>query len=226
VSGDHRYRVAVIPGDGIGREVIPAALAVLEAVTAPAGIRLETTEFPWGCDHYRRTGRMLDEGGFDRLREFDAIYFGAVGSPGIPDHVSVWELILPIRQRFDQYVNLRPIRLLPGVAGPLAGRGPPDLDMLCVRERTPRSEYSAGRPAARGHRLEVSTETAIFTHSGISASSLRLPKRRRAPPPAGQRHQVQRDPALDGAVDEVVAVAPATRRSRCRSTTWTRSPPA
>ena len=167
MSADHRHRIAVIAGDGIGREVIPAGLAVLEAATRASGIRLETTDFPWGCDYYRRTGRMLDEDGFDRLRDFDAIYFGAVGAPGVPDHVSVWELILPIRQRFEQYVNLRPMRLLPGVRGPLAGRGPADLDMLCVRENS-EGEYSgAGGRLHAGTDHELATETALFTRRGI-----------------------------------------------------------
>src|SRR5439155_17003811 len=161
VSADHRHRIAVIAGDGIGREVIPAGLAVLEAATRASGIRLETTDFPWGCDYYRRTGRMLAADGFDRLHDFDAIYFGAVGAPGVPDHVSVWELILPIRQRFEQYVNLRPMRLMPGVKGPLAGRGPADLDMLCVRENS-EGEYSgAGGRRHVGRATELATETAL-----------------------------------------------------------------
>ena len=167
MSADHRHRIAVIAGDGIGPEVIPAGLAVLEAATRSSGIRLETTEFPWGCDHYRRTGRMLAEDGFDRLRDFDAIYFGAVGSPGVPDHVSVWELILPIRQRFEQYVNLRPMRLMPGVKGPLAGRGPADLDMLCVRENS-EGEYSgAGGRLHVGTPQEVATEVSVNTAFGV-----------------------------------------------------------
>jgi len=167
VSADHRHRIAVIAGDGIGREVIPAGLAVLEAATRPAGIRLETEELPWGCEHYRRTGRMMEPDGLDRLRDFDAIYFGAVGWPGVPDHVAVWELILPIRQRFEQYVNLRPMRLLPGVRGPLAGRGPADLDMLCVRENS-EGEYSgAGGRLHAGTDHELATETALFTRRGI-----------------------------------------------------------
>ncbi|PYQ11106.1 MAG: tartrate dehydrogenase [Acidobacteria bacterium] len=167
MSADHRHRIAVIAGDGIGREVIPAGLAVLEAATRPAGIRLETEELPWGCEHYRRTGRMMEPDGLDRLRDFDAIYFGAVGWPGVPDHVAVWELILPIRQRFEQYVNLRPMRLLPGVRGPLAGRGPADLDMLCVRENS-EGEYSgAGGRLHAGTDHELATETALFTRRGI-----------------------------------------------------------
>jgi tartrate dehydrogenase/decarboxylase/D-malate dehydrogenase len=187
VSADHRHRIAVIAGDGIGPEVIPAGLAVLEAATRSSGIRLETSEFPWGCDHYRRTGRMLAEDGFDRLRDFDAIYFGAVGSPGVPDHVSVWELILPIRQRFEQYVNLRPMRLMPGVTGPLAGRGPADLDMLCVRENS-EGEYSgAGGRLHVGTPHELATETALFTRRGIERivrfgfeAAARRPRRRLA----------------------------------------------
>ena len=187
MSVDHRHRVAVVPGDGIGREVIPAGLAVLEAAAGASGIRLETTEFPWGCDHYLRTGRMLDTDGFDRLRDFDAIYFGAVGAPGVPDHVSVWELILPIRQRFEQYVNLRPMRLLPGVKGPLANRGPADLDMLCVRENS-EGEYSgAGGRLHVGTPHELATETALFTRHGIERiarfafeAAMRRPRRKLA----------------------------------------------
>jgi len=187
VSADRRYRVAVVPGDGIGREVIPAGLAVLEAATRSGGVRLETTDFPWGCDYYRRTGRMLDADGFDRLHDFDAIYFGAVGAPGVPDHVSVWELILPIRQRFEQYVNLRPMRLMPGVKGPLAGRGPADLDMLCVRENS-EGEYSgAGGRLHVGTPQEVATETALFTRHGIERiarfafeAAMRRPRRKLA----------------------------------------------
>ena len=129
-----KHRIAVIAGDGIGREVIPAALSVLEVAARGAGVQVETTDFPWGCDFYRQTGRMMDADGLEKLRGFDAIFLGAVGTPGVPDHISVWELILPIRQRFDQYVNLRPMRLLPGVTGPLAGRGAADIDMVCVRE--------------------------------------------------------------------------------------------
>src|SRR5262249_6804996 len=127
------------------------------------GFALETIALPYGCDHYRRTGRIMDEDGFDRLRDSDAIYFGAVGSPAVPDHVAIWELILPIRQRFEHYVNLRPMRLLPGVACPLAGRGPKDVDWLCVRENS-EGEYSgAGGRLHRGTPGEVAVENAVFT---------------------------------------------------------------
>ncbi len=160
-------KVAAIPGDGIGREVTPPALAVARAAVAATGAVLEVQEFPWSCAHYRRTGRMVDPDALDRLAAFDAIYLGAVGDPGVPDHVSLWELILPIRQRFDQYVNLRPMALLPGVPTPLAGRGPKDIDWLCIRENS-EGEYSgAGGRIHVGTPHEVAEETAIFTRHGI-----------------------------------------------------------
>ncbi len=162
-----RHRIAVLPGDGIGLEVIPAGLAVLDAVAESCGFVLDTTTFPWGCAHYERTGRLLEPDGLARLGDFDAIYFGAVGAPSVPDHVTIWELILPIRQRYDQYVNLRPMRLLPGVAGPLAGRGPEDVDWVCVRENS-EGEYSgAGGRLHRGSPREVAVENAVFTRGGI-----------------------------------------------------------
>src|SRR5436190_1637906 len=135
------YRIAVIAGDGIGREVIPAGLAALEAVARGSGVTLDFTELDWGCAYYTRHGRMMEEGGFDRLAAFDAIYLGAIGDPSVPDHIAVWELILPIRQRFDQYVNLRPMRLLDGLTSPLANRGGADIDMICVRENS-EGEYA------------------------------------------------------------------------------------
>jgi tartrate dehydrogenase/decarboxylase/D-malate dehydrogenase len=162
-----RHRIAVVAGDGIGPEVIPAGLSVLTAAAERCGFGLQTVAFPYGCDHYRRTGRLMDEDGLQRLRDSDAIYFGAVGSPAVPDHVAIWELILPIRQRFEQYVNLRPMRLWPGVASPLAGRGPGDIDWLCVRENS-EGEYSgAGGRLHRGTPDEVAIENAVFTRGAI-----------------------------------------------------------
>jgi tartrate dehydrogenase/decarboxylase/D-malate dehydrogenase len=167
VTGGRRHRIAVVAGDGIGREVIPAGLSVLDRVASIGGFTIEREAFPWGCAHYARTGRMMDADGLDRLRAFDAIYFGAVGDPSVPDDVAVWELILPIRTRFDQYVNLRPMRLLPGVAGPLAGRTPADLDMVCVRENS-EGEYSGlGRRAGQGTPDERAEETSVFTRHAI-----------------------------------------------------------
>jgi tartrate dehydrogenase/decarboxylase/D-malate dehydrogenase len=160
-------RIASIPGDGIGREVTPAALAVLHHVSRRAGLTLEVVEHPWGCDYYRETGRMMAPGGLDELRPCDAIYLGAIGHPSVPDHVSVWELILPIRQRFDQYVNLRPMRLLPGVATPLAGRTAADIDMVCVRENSEGEYAGVGGRVHRGTADEVAEQTGIFTRRGI-----------------------------------------------------------
>lgn len=160
-------RIAVIPGDGIGREVIPAGVAVLERAAARHNVRLEFVEFPWGCEFYRRTGRMMEPDGLDRLRTFDAIYLGAVGDPAVPDHISVWELVLRIRQHFDQYVNLRPMRLLPGVPCPLAGRGPADVDMVCVRENSEGEYAGVGGHLHAGTPYEVAEQTGVFTRRGI-----------------------------------------------------------
>ena len=145
---DHLYRIAVIAGDGIGREVIPAGLAALEAATRGADVSLAFTELSWNSDFYRQHGRMMPEDAFDRLAGFDAIYLGAIGSPAVPDGVSAG-MILAIRQRFDQYVNLRPMRLLAGLSSPLANRGPADIDMICVREN------SEGEYAGVGGRIHV-----------------------------------------------------------------------
>src|SRR5712692_6241776 len=163
----HRFRIAVIAGDGIGREVIPAGLAAIEAAARGSDLALSFTELPWGCEFYARHGRMMDEDGFDRLATFDAIYLGAIGSPSVPDHLAVWDLILPIRQRFDQYVNLRPMRLLAGLTSPLANRGPADIDMVCVRENS-EGEYSGvGGRLHAGTAREVAQQTGVFTRRGI-----------------------------------------------------------
>ncbi|HCT56381.1 MAG TPA: tartrate dehydrogenase [Gemmatimonas aurantiaca] len=160
-------RIAVIAGDGIGTEVIPAGIDVMHRAAGMDGCTLEFTEFPWGCEYYQRTGTMMSADALDILSDFDAIYLGAVGAPGVPDHVSVWELILPIRQRFDQYVNLRPMRLLQGVPGPLAGRSPADIDMVCIRENS-EGEYSGlGGRMHRGTKHEVAEQTGLFTWRGI-----------------------------------------------------------
>src|SRR5918996_5438284 len=111
-----KYQIAVIAGDGIGQEVIPCGMEILTRAASEAGFGIEFVDFPWGCDFYLRERRMMPPDGLDQLRQFDAIYLGAIGAPSVPDHISVWELILPIRQRFEQYVNLRPMRLLSGTA--------------------------------------------------------------------------------------------------------------
>src|SRR6185503_19869952 len=147
----HTYTIAVIAGDGIGREVIPPGIAALEAATRGSDVSLSFTELPWGCDYYLRSGRMMDEDGFERLATFDAIYLGAIGAPTVADHIAVWDLLLPLRQRFQQYVNLRPMRLLPGLTSPLANRDAADIDMVCVRENT------EGEYAGVGGRIHLGT---------------------------------------------------------------------
>src|SRR5947208_4757143 len=161
------HKIAVIPGDGIGQEVIPAALSVLEPVASRHGFGLELTEFPWGCAYYTKHGRMMAADAYDQLAEFPVIYFGAVGDPSVPDHIAVWELILPLRQRFDQYVNLRPMRLLPGIASPLANRGAADIDMICVRENSEGEYAGVGGRIHVGTDREVAEQTGVFTRHGI-----------------------------------------------------------
>ena len=161
------HRVAVIPGDGIGLEVTPQALRALEAAGRAGGFSLEVEEFPWGCEYYARYGEMMADDGLERLAEYDAILLGAVGSTEVPDHLPVWGLVLPIRRHFRQYVNLRPMRLLPGVATPLAGRGLSEIDMVCVRENS-EGEYSGvGLRRDRGKEGERAEQTATFTRRGI-----------------------------------------------------------
>src|SRR5438270_13043091 len=135
------FRIAVIPGDGIGKEVVPEGIRVLEAAGSKYGIRFRWEERPWSCEHYTKTGRMMPEDGLEQIRNHDAIFLGAVGFPGVPDHVSLWGLLIPIRREFDQYVNLRPVRLLPGVRCPLRDKQPGDVDFWVVRENT-EGEYS------------------------------------------------------------------------------------
>jgi tartrate dehydrogenase/decarboxylase/D-malate dehydrogenase len=161
------HRIAVIAGDGIGKEVIPCGMEVLKQSAAAGGFGIEFTEFPWGCDYYVAERRMMTADGFERLRQFDAIYLGAIGDPRVPDHISVWELILPLRQRFEQYVNLRPMRLLGGTATPLAGRGPADIDMLCVRENSEGEYAGLGGRVHVGTPHEVAEQTGLFTRRGI-----------------------------------------------------------
>lgn len=163
-----QHRIAVIEGDGIGKEVIPAALQVLEAAAqTDGGFRLECQSFPWGCEYYLTCGRMLEADGLDRLASCEAIFLGAIGDPRVPDHISLRELLLVIRQGFDQYVNLRPIRNLAGTTSPLRDKGPEAIDMVCVRENT-EGEYSgAGGRFKRGTPDEVALQTTIFTRKGV-----------------------------------------------------------
>jgi len=160
-------RVAVIAGDGIGQEVIPPGIDAVKKAAAACGAALEFVELPWGCDYYKQHGRMMPEDGFDRLQEFDAIYLGAIGDPSVPDHVAVWQLLLPIRQRFDQYVNLRPMRLVPGLKTPLANRGPADIDMICVRENSEGEYGGIGGRIHVGRANETAQQLSVFTRPGI-----------------------------------------------------------
>ncbi|OGU31629.1 MAG: hypothetical protein A3K13_08745 [Gemmatimonadetes bacterium RIFCSPLOWO2_12_FULL_68_9] len=160
------FRIGVIAGDGVGKEVIPAGIAALERATRGSGVSVSFTDLPWSCEYYLQHQRMMAEDGFERLSTFDAIYLGALGAPGVSDVVSAG-LILAIRQRFDQYVNLRPMRLLPGLSSPLANRGPADIDMICVRENS-EGEYSGvGGRIHRGTPHEVAQQTGVFTRHGI-----------------------------------------------------------
>ncbi len=163
-----RYRIAAIPADGIGPEVIDAGLEVLDALAArDGGFSLTVDRYDWGSERYRRTGALMPADGLDQLRSADAIYFGAVGSPDIPDHVTLWGLRLPICHGFDQYANVRPTRILPGVTSPLRDVGVGDLDWLIVRENSEGEYAGQGGRTHRGLPEEVATETAIFTRRGV-----------------------------------------------------------
>jgi tartrate dehydrogenase/decarboxylase/D-malate dehydrogenase len=162
------YRIAIIPGDGIGPEVCAVALRVLDAV---AGAQFAYESYPWGSEHYLSTGTMMPGDALETLAGFDAILFGAVGSREVPDHVTLWGLRLAIVQGFDQGVSLRPARLLPGVRGPLADRAPDDVDMVVVRENT-EGEYSGiGGFTRRGLPGEVAVQTTVYSHDGIARTA-------------------------------------------------------
>ncbi|HEU4671728.1 MAG TPA: isocitrate/isopropylmalate family dehydrogenase, partial [Candidatus Limnocylindrales bacterium] len=160
--------LAVIPGDGVGREVVPEGLRVLRRVGEVTGsFSIETRDFPWSCEHYLRTGRMMPEDGLSQLADSDAIYLGAVGFPGVPDHVSLWGLLLPIRQGFDEYVNLRPVQVLDGIPSPLRDKVPAEVDILCIRENT-EGEYSGlGGRFHVGQPEESAVQTSLFTRRGV-----------------------------------------------------------
>src|SRR5262245_5657188 len=136
------HRIAVIEGDGIGHEVVPEGIRVLERAARKFDIDLQFKNFDWSCEKFTKIGRMMPEDGLDQLRKFDAIYLGAVGYPGVPDHVSLWGLLIPIRRTFLQYANVRPVRLLKGLESPIKGRTPKDIDMVIVRENV-EGEYSS-----------------------------------------------------------------------------------
>jgi tartrate dehydrogenase/decarboxylase/D-malate dehydrogenase len=160
-----RHRIAVIGGDGVGPEVVEQGIRVLDA--ACDGCELDWTHLPWGSDHHERTGALMPADGLRVLEQHDAVYLGAVGSPRVPDHVTLWGLLLPIRQRFDLYLNIRPIRLLPGVVSPLAGAAAADIDMVCVRENTEGEYAGAGGRVHVGMEHEVGIQVDVFTRVGV-----------------------------------------------------------
>jgi len=161
-----RYRIAVIPGDGIGKETVPEGIRVLDAVGSRFGIGFDWETFDWGCERYAGTGAMMPDDGIETIRGHDAIFLGAVGFPEVPDHVSLWGLLIPIRRHFEQYVNLRPVRLLKGVESPLRGRTSKDIDFLVVRENN-EGEYSdIGGRLFPGTDDEVVVQESVFTRRG------------------------------------------------------------
>lgn len=163
------FKIAAIPADGIGKEVIAAGLEVLDVLAErDGGFRLAVESFDWGSDYYKQHGVMMPEDGREKLRGFDAIYFGAVGAPDVPDHITLWGLRLAICQPFDQYANIRPTRILPGINSPLAGIKREDLDWVIVRENSEGEYAGQGGRSHRGLPEEVATEVTIFTRAGVT----------------------------------------------------------
>jgi len=159
------YRIAAIPGDGIGKEVIAAGVDVLNALAEKEDFRLKFESFDWGSERYLKTGAYIPDGGLEKLKSFDAIFFGAVGAPEVPDHISLWGLRLPICQGFDQYANVRPARVLPGIKSKLEGGD--KIDWVIIRENS-EGEYSgSGGRVHRGLPEEIATETSVFTRAGV-----------------------------------------------------------
>jgi len=160
------YRIAAIPGDGIGKEVLPVGQRIIDLVAAKHGFTVEWSELDWSCERYHETGRMMPEDGIEQIKAFDSIYLGAVGFPGVPDHVSLWGLLIPLRRELDQYANVRPVRLLKGITSPLAGRGPDDIDFIVVRENV-EGEYSEiGGRVYQGTEHEAAIQESILTRRG------------------------------------------------------------
>jgi len=161
-----KLRIAVIPGDGIGGEVVPVGVDVLEAVARRFGIDFAFEQFDWSCRRFAKVGSMMPADGLEQIRNHDAIYLGAVGWPGVPDHVSLWGLLIPIRRGFQQYINLRPVRLFEGLKPPLADRKPGDIDYVIVRENNEGEYSSIGGRMYEGTELEGAIQTAVFTKKG------------------------------------------------------------
>ncbi len=160
------HRIAVIPGDGIGKEVVPEGIRVMEAAGKKFGISFTWDHFPWSCEYYTNHGHMMPEDGLNKIKNHDAIFLGAVGFPGVPDHISLWGLLIPIRREFDQYANVRPVRLMPGITSPLADRKIGDIDFIVVRENTEGEYSSIGGRIYDGTSREMAIQQAIFTRIG------------------------------------------------------------
>ncbi|MGP4028690.1 isocitrate/isopropylmalate family dehydrogenase [Actinomadura sp. 3N407] len=168
MSSSTGHRIALIPGDGIGREVVPAARRVLDAVCERHGLALDYAEYDWSCERYEREGAMMADDALDRLAEHDAVLLGAVGYPGVPDHVSLWGLLIPIRRRFRQYVNLRPIKVFEGLDSPLRGARAGEVDFVVVRENV-EGEYSEiGGRIYQGTPQETAVQESVFTRAGVT----------------------------------------------------------
>jgi tartrate dehydrogenase/decarboxylase/D-malate dehydrogenase len=161
------YRIATIPGDGIGQEVVPPGMLVLDAAAKKHGFNLTWDHFPWSCAYYRETGRMMPTDGLAQIRHHDAIYLGAVGFPGVPDHVSLWGLLIPIRREFRQYANVRPVRLMPGIESPLRNRHPGDIDFYVIRENNEGEYTEIGGRLYTGSDDEIAMQQVVFTRHGV-----------------------------------------------------------
>src|SRR3989454_9485457 len=162
------FRIAVIGGDGIGPEVIDQAIHVADAAARRDGATLEWNRLPWSSSYYKQTGRMMPEDGWEQLQRHDAILLGAIGSPDVPDHVTLHGLLLPMRRRFDQYVNLRPAYLFEGVQSPLRDKAPGSIDMLVYRENTEGEYAPIGGHVHEGFAGEIAVQTAVFTRAGCA----------------------------------------------------------
>ncbi len=162
-----KHRIAVVPGDGIGKEVMPEGLRVLDAAARKYNLDFTFDHYDWSCETYKKTGKMMPDDGIDRLSQAESIYLGAVGFPGVPDHISLWGLLIPIRRRFEQYINLRPVRMMKGIPCPLANRKPEEIDFWVVRENN-EGEYSEiGGRLFQGTDREMAVQQSTFTRVGV-----------------------------------------------------------
>ena len=161
------YKIAVIGGDGIGPEVVDVGVKVLREVAKLDGtFNFEFTYFPWGCEFYKETGKMMDDDGIEQLKKFDAIFLGAVGAPGVPDHISLWGLLLAIRKSFDQYINLRPVKLLRGAPTPIKNASPENVDMIFIRENSEGEYAGSGAWLYKNSPNEVVIQNGVFSRKG------------------------------------------------------------